>query len=128
MKKQERIWSNFLGGTQIVGVNNGMGPGELRRLRWYYIDRPRGFIRFPADATKERHKKAIPINHNVKAVIDDQMRHLHHAYGCHGRDPIAGPRACEGALRGACERVGASIRTHGGQWDHHARLPPDGEN
>ena len=38
-------------GMLIVGVNNGMGPGELRRLRWYYIDLPGGFIRFPADAT-----------------------------------------------------------------------------
>ena len=62
------------------GINNGMRPGELRRLRLSYIDRPGGFIRIPADATKERHEKAILINHHAKAVRDDQMRHLHHDY------------------------------------------------
>ena len=66
----------------IRGMNNGMGPGELRRLRWEYVDRKAGFIRLPADATKERHKKAIPINHNVKAVLNGQMRHLHHDHMC----------------------------------------------
>ena len=42
---------NHFRGMLSVGMNNGMGPGELRRLRWYYIDRPGGFIRTPADAT-----------------------------------------------------------------------------
>jgi hypothetical protein len=41
---------------------------------------PWDFSGFPADATKERHEKAIPINHHAKAVLDDQMRHLHHDY------------------------------------------------
>ena len=72
---------NHFRGMLIVGVNNGMGPGELRRLRGYYIDRPGGFSGFPADATKERHEKDIQINHHVKAVLDSQMRHLHHDYG-----------------------------------------------
>jgi hypothetical protein len=38
-------------GMLIVGMIKEIRPAKLRRLRWYHIDRPGGFIRFPADAT-----------------------------------------------------------------------------
>jgi hypothetical protein len=39
-----------------------------------------GLFRIPADATKERQEKAIPINRPAKAVLDGQIRHPHHDY------------------------------------------------
>ncbi len=94
-------------GMLIIGMNTGMRPGELRQLRWEYVDRKQGFIRLPADFTKERREKAIPINHHVKAALEGQMRYLHHDYVfTFGREPIAGPGACKGALKGSCKRAG----------------------
>ena len=94
-------------GMLIIAMNTGMRPGELRQLRWEYIDRKAGFIRLPADFTKERREKAIPINHHVKVALDCQIRHLHHDFVfTYGRDPITGSAACKGALRGSCKRAG----------------------
>lgn len=94
-------------GMLVIGMNTGMRPGELRRLKWEYVDRKAGFIRLPADFTKERREKAIPINHHVKAALEGQMRHMHHDYVfTFGREPISGPGACKGALKGSCKRAG----------------------
>jgi len=58
----------------IVAYNTGMRPGEVRGLKWSYIDWQKGFIKLPPEVTKEGAKsgetKLIPINHNVKAVLD----------------------------------------------------------
>jgi hypothetical protein len=35
-----------------------------------------GLYWIPVDEIKERHEKAIPINHHVKAVLDGQLRHF----------------------------------------------------
>ncbi len=51
--------------------DTGMRPGEVRTLKWEYIDRKAGFIRLPASTTKEDKEKNIPINHHVKVVLDD---------------------------------------------------------
>lgn len=48
--------------------------GELYKLRWSYIDECDGFIKLPPAVTKEGAKnnqtKEVPINYNVKAVLD----------------------------------------------------------
>lgn len=58
----------------IVAYNTGMRPGEVRGLKWSYIDWQKGFIKLPPEVTKEGAKsgetKLIPINHNVKAILD----------------------------------------------------------
>jgi len=58
----------------IVAYNTGMRPGEVRGLKWSYIGWQKGFIKLPPEATKEGAKsgktKLIPVNHNVKAVLD----------------------------------------------------------
>jgi len=58
----------------IVAYNTGARPGEVRGLKWSYIDWQAGFIKLPPEVTKEGAKsgetKLIPINHNVKAVLD----------------------------------------------------------
>jgi integrase len=57
----------------IVAFNTGMRPGEIRLLRWSYIDRQGMFIRLPKEVTKEKNSKNIPINHHVKAVFDNLL-------------------------------------------------------
>ncbi|MFC1881159.1 tyrosine-type recombinase/integrase [Thermodesulfobacteriota bacterium] len=55
----------------IVAMNTGMRPGELRQLRWKHVDRKSGFIKLPGSLTKEGKDKKIPINHHVKALLDE---------------------------------------------------------
>jgi len=56
---------NFL----TVAYNTGMRPGELRNLKWKHINLKSGFIMLPADFTKEKNEKKIPINHHVRDVL-----------------------------------------------------------
>jgi integrase len=99
----------YLKDMVVLAMNTGMRPGEVKRLRWSYIDRKAGFIRLPAEATKEGAPKDIPLNHHAKAVLDGAVRHLGHdfvfAYGGH---PIEGPRGVSWALMKVCEAAGVS--------------------
>ncbi|MFC1580007.1 tyrosine-type recombinase/integrase [Thermodesulfobacteriota bacterium] len=52
-----------------MAYNTGMRKGEIRQLRWKYIDWEKGFIRLPAEITKERKEKAIPMNHHVASIL-----------------------------------------------------------
>ena len=45
--------------------------GEIINLQWEHVDRNTDFLRLPAEMTKERRTKAIPINKNLKAVLAD---------------------------------------------------------
>ncbi|MCE5333111.1 MAG: site-specific integrase [Desulfobacteraceae bacterium] len=63
-----------------VSYNTGMRLGEIRTLIWSYIDRDTNFIRLPADITKERKPKTIPINRNVKEVLAALPRASHHDF------------------------------------------------
>lgn len=64
----------------IVLFNTGMRPGEVRGLRWPYIDKKAGFIRLPAKSTKEKATRDIPINPYVQNVLDHAVRHIDHDY------------------------------------------------
>jgi integrase len=97
----------------IVAMNTGMRPGEVKALKWEYIDRKAGFIRLPAAATKENKEKNIPINNHVKSVLDDLVPPLgvvtedHHDFiFTFGGKPISGPGGVKGALKGACKNAG----------------------
>jgi integrase len=69
-----------LRGIITTAYNTGMRAGELRALRWSYIDREHGVIRLPADVTKEGRAKVIPINHHVKEVLAGLLRAVHHDF------------------------------------------------
>ena len=69
-----------LKGMLIVAFNTGMRPGEVKGLKWSYIDRKSSFIRLPAEFTKEKAPKDIPINKNVKAVLDSVPRAINHDF------------------------------------------------
>ena len=64
----------------IIAFNTGMRIGEIRTLKWSYIDTENGFIRLPKIATKERKERLIPINHHVKAILSELPRALHHNF------------------------------------------------
>ena len=109
----------------IVMYNTGMRPSEVRGLKWSYIDRKTGFIRLPAEETKERAPKAVPINHHVRKVLDTQPRHIDHDFvftfrgnrspGTRGllmpSKQLAGGPACHAAKKPA----GSPLTTFGGR-------------
>jgi len=64
----------------IMAFNTGMRKGEIKKLRWSYIDRDNMIIRLPKKITKEKRDKDIPINHNVKDVLDSLPRSIVHDY------------------------------------------------
>ena len=64
----------------IIAFNTGMRTGEIRLLKWSYIDRKSGYIRLPKEVTKENKPKNVPINHNVKAILDSVPRAINHPY------------------------------------------------
>ena len=64
----------------VVGLHTGMRLGELRKLQWSYVDRDKWVIRLPAEISKERRSKNIPINSHVKAVLESLPRALHHDF------------------------------------------------
>lgn len=89
----------------ITAYHTGMRQGELLKLKWSYIDREKGFIRLPAEITKEAKPKSIPINHHVRAALDSLPRALHHeSVFCYRGKPIG--LKIRNAFKGACERAG----------------------
>lgn len=64
----------------IVAFNTGMRKGEILDLQWHNIDKDAGFIRLTEKETKEKKKKNIPINANVKKVLDKVKKSPDHDY------------------------------------------------
>ncbi|MBW2470315.1 MAG: tyrosine-type recombinase/integrase [Deltaproteobacteria bacterium] len=53
----------------IIAFNTGMRLGEIKLLRWSYIDRDSEMIRLPKNVTKESRAKDIPINQNINSLL-----------------------------------------------------------
>ncbi len=89
----------------ITALHTGMRLGEIRLLRWAYIDREKGFIRLPEDVTKEGREKDIPINYHVKAILDKAPRALKHdfVFTFRGR-PIRHKNGLKRAFMTACKK------------------------
>jgi integrase len=108
-----------LKGMIVAAFHTGMRAGEIRGLQWSWIDRAAGFIRIPAEATKEKRAKSVPINRYVKAVLDSVPRALYHDYvftfrgGPRGKDFRKGvKKACKkgGIVYG--QKVAEGFRFH----------------
>lgn len=90
----------------IVMFNTGMRTGEIRQLRWSHIDRNAMFIRLPKEIPKEKRKKNIPINHNVKKVLDSIPRHLKHNFVFTYRgEPIKQKDGIKKSFKTACKNA-----------------------
>ena len=64
----------------VFAYNTGMRLGEIKTLRWSYIDKAKMMIRIPAKATKESREKNIPINQHVKDTLDALPRAIQHDF------------------------------------------------
>ena len=83
-----------------------MRRGELLGLKWSHIDREKGFIRLPAENTKEGKPKSIPINHHVDRVLTTLPRALHHNYVfTYKGQPIL---SLKRSFKNACKNAGIS--------------------
>lgn len=99
-----------LEGMMVVALNTGLRPGEITGLKWSYIDRDAMMIRLPSEVIKEGKKtgkgKNVPINHNVMAILDSQVRALHHDYiFSYQNKPLRGSRGANKAFMLACKRA-----------------------
>jgi integrase len=88
-----------------VAFHTGMRRGELLALRSSWVDRAPGFIRLPAEITKEGKTKSVPMNYHVKAVLDSIPWALHHDFVFTYRGEPRG-RDFRGGLKKACEDAG----------------------
>ena len=52
-----------------IAFNTGMRLGEIRQLRWPYVDWAKMMIRLPKEVTKEGRAKDIPINCHVESAL-----------------------------------------------------------
>ncbi|MGD0971267.1 MAG: site-specific integrase [Desulfobaccales bacterium] len=93
-----------LKGIITMAFSTGMRLGELLGLRWSHIDREHGVIRLPADMTKERRDKVIPMNHHVKMVLAGLPRILRQEAVFTFRDAKLGE--VKRAFSAACRRAG----------------------
>jgi len=103
--------AKHLEGMMVIALNTGLRPGEITGLKWSYIDRNAMMIRLPLEVIKEGKKtgkgKNVPINHNVKAVLDSQVRALHHDYVfSYQNKPLSGSQGAKKAFMLACKRAG----------------------
>jgi integrase len=84
-----------------------MRLGELRELKWSYIDRKAGFIRLPADATKEKKSKKIPINRHVQEVLKNIPRAINHDFVfTYKGNPIRSKSGLNHSFKTACNQAG----------------------
>ena len=101
----KEVGSAHLKALLATAFNTGMRQGEMLKLKWSHIDWENGFIRLPAEITKERKAKSIPINHHVRKVLKGLPRAIHHDYvfTYHG-NPIK--LKVRNAFKGACKKAG----------------------
>ena len=90
-----------------VAFNTGMRTGELRGLQWSHIDREKWVIRLPADLTKEKRAKVIPINHHVKRILAELPRAIHHDFVLtYKNKPIGSRSGLKTSFRKSCGKAG----------------------
>lgn len=95
----------------IIAYNTGMRPGEIKLLKWPYIDWKAGFIRLPEGATKEKKQKNIPINWHVLDVLNRNKPALNvvdenyhdYVFSYHGK-PILSPFGIIKAFKTVCKK------------------------
>jgi integrase len=110
----------------VVAFNTGLRRSEILGLKWSHIDHEKGFIRLPAEMTKERKPKSVPLNHHVKTVLDSLPRALHHdhVFVYAGKPMIAWFGS---SLPAACRRAGIvyGMKKQGGFRFHDLRATFD---
>ncbi|MDC3237298.1 site-specific integrase [bacterium] len=75
-----KVAPSHLAAMLKIAFNTGMRAGEIRSLKWSYIEKANGFMHLPDKITKEKKAKAIPINHHVDELLRLLPRALHHDF------------------------------------------------
>lgn len=93
-----------------VAYSTGMRSGELRALLWSHIDMEKGVIRLPADVTKERKGKIVPMNHHVRTVLAGMPTPIRpdldlFVFTFRGK-PIKDPGGLKKSFKTACKNAG----------------------
>jgi integrase len=90
----------------IVAFNTGLRTGELKALRWSYIDRKNRFIRLPPEIPKEGKEKNIPINRNAWNVLNSLPRALKHDFVfTYLGQPLTCDQGFKQILKNTCKRA-----------------------
>ena len=79
--------------------------GEILGLTWPYVDRENGFFRLPSKLTKESMPKNIPINHNVKKVLNSLPVALRHDFVFTYRGNSFSEGGIKGSFKTACKNA-----------------------
>jgi integrase len=106
--KLVEVAAPHLKGIIITAFNTGMRAGELRGLRWIHVDQEARVIRLPAELTKEKRAKVIPINHHVEAILAGlpvPMRDDLPVFSYQGK-PIGEDAGFRASFETACKRAG----------------------
>ncbi|MFC1876228.1 tyrosine-type recombinase/integrase [Thermodesulfobacteriota bacterium] len=91
----------------IIAFNTGMRRGEIRQLKWSYIDRKNDMIRLPPKIVKEGKGKAVPVNHHVEKALKGLPRALKHDFVItYKGQPIRQPGGLNRSFRTACKDAG----------------------
>jgi integrase len=99
--------AHHLKGIITTAFHTGMRLGELLGLRWGHIDRDHAMIRLPADLTKERRPKVIPLNTHVTVILKALPRTIHHDFVfTYRNEPIVTPGGIKKSFATACKRAG----------------------
>ncbi len=102
-KKLIYIAKSHLKAFLIIAFNTGMRRGEIRQLKWSYIDRKNGMIRLPAEIVKEGKGKIIPINHHAETALNGLPRAILNDYVItYKGQPIRQPGGLNRSFHTAC--------------------------
>ena len=97
----------YLKSALIISYNTGMRGGEIKKLKYSYIDRKAMFIRLPAEITKEKRGKNIPINCHVKSALDALPRALKHDFVLtYQGKPLKSNSGFRASLKKTCIKAG----------------------
>jgi integrase len=103
-------------------VNTGMRSGEIRQLQWDHIDREKGMIRLPAELTKEKEAKVVPMNRHVKEILFRQPKTGNFVFTYRG-EPYSQRNFTKTSFASRCKSAGIPYgrNTHSGLTFHDLR-------
>jgi integrase len=90
----------------VIAYNTGMRMGEIKALKWSYINWDNLMICLPKEITKEGKPKSIPINHHVKTALDKLHRTIHDFIITYKGRPMDGKNNMRSPFPKACKKAG----------------------
>lgn len=126
LDEYKRVYSaapHYLRVALTLSLYCGMRRGEICTLRWSDINLKTGFIRLPAERTKEQKAKTIPIPETVKNILNGTPRSLKSDYVILNGDKPVFIGTFTNAVYFACRDMGVTYgtKTDGGMRFHDLR-------